>query len=161
MADKQDRGKELFSWQAGEFRAATRGVWWHVTVWALAILAVVYSVYIQSWFFIGVVVMIVVALYVLGRAEPRVFTHSITDSGILVGERFYSYDSLKSFWIVNDKIAGVTLNVMTAKRFDLLLTLQIQESDVEKVRQILSKFLPEDAGRGEDTIDKIGRFLKF
>jgi uncharacterized membrane protein YobD (UPF0266 family) len=155
----QENGTALFSWEADEFQTHERGLWWYVGVFGLAILAIIYAIYIKNWMFIGVVVMIVVALFVLGRVAPRKFVHTITDKGVKVGDKFYSYSELKSFWVVDD--VATVLNILTAKKYALLLTLQLAKGDVEKVRTILSEYLPEESDRGEDRIDKISRLLKF
>ena len=160
MVEEKNIGNELFSWDANEFQAPSRSFLWYVVVWGVAVLAIAYAIYVQNWFLIGLVAMIVFSLHVLGRISPRKFTHIVTDKGVKVGDKLYSYDSLKSFWMVESG-GEHTLNLITARKFDLLLTLQIDGGDVEKVRQILAEFLPEEEDRGEDTIDKITRFFKF
>lgn len=159
MADKI--GTILLSWEADEFQSHERGLWWHVIVLGLAVLAIIYAIYIRNWIFIGLIVMVVVALYVIGNVAPRKFIHTITDKGVEVGDKFYNYDELKSFWLVSEEKAATVLNIITAQKYTLLLTLQLEKSNVEQIRKILSEYLPEESDRGEDRVDKIGRFLKF
>lgn len=157
---EQQLGEVRYEWTAPEFARAQRsGVWYMVTggIW-LILLA--YTLYTGQWVGVAVVIMIGIVLYLLGRVAPRNFIHRLATAGIGVGEKFYPYGQLRSFWIANTP-SGQTLNLVSSKKFSLAITLQLVGADVEKVRDILLEFLPEESGRGEDTVDRIGRFLKF
>jgi len=156
MAENSDN--VLYEWEAPEFGETGRG--WNVWVFVVLLLAAGWMIWTRQWIALAVVGMILAVLYLLKRVQPRKFTHQLTEAGIKVGERIHRYDQLKSFWVVLAGEARV-VNLLPKRKWGLMLTLQLGDADVDKVRDILSKFLPEDASRGEDTIDRIGRFFKL
>lgn len=116
------------------------------------------AIFTKQWIGAALVVMIGVALYLLRTSAPRVFEHAITERGVVVGEKFYPYSQLQSFWILLSGGVG-TLNLLSNKKFGLVMTLQLGEADIEKIRGSLSGKLPEDASRGEDMVDRVGKLL--
>ncbi len=155
----QENEKILYEWSAPEFSGGgTTG--WSGWVFLILIVAAGWTIWTRQWVTLAVVMMIGLIVYLLRKASPRVFQHKIAESGVYVGEKLYPYGKLKSFWIVlGGDVRAV--NLLPNKKFGLLLTLQLGDADVEMVRETLKKFLPEEASRGEDTVDKVGRFFKL
>ncbi len=155
----QENEKVLYEWSAPEFSVRETTGW---SGWALLVLivAVGWTVWAQRWVTLAVVLMVGLLIYLLRKTRPRLFQHQITEDGIYIGKRLHAYSGLKAFWIVLEGDTRV-VNLLRNKKFGLLLTLQLGDADVEKIREALIKFLPEDASRGEDTVDKVGRFFKL
>ena len=78
----------------------------------------------------------------------------------VVRERFWPYGSLRAFWISRSE-EGNVLHFLPNRKYALVLTLQLGKADVEKVRAILSDRLVEEEDRGEDMVDRIGRFFRL
>lgn len=160
MNDKDKIGDILYSWKAKEFGSNRQSTGWYIGAVIIFLLAIGYTIYIHQWIALGVVIMVGVLIFLAQRMSPRVFDHKITSIGVVIGEKLYPYSDLRSFWIIADT-DNSTLNLISSKKLSLLLTLQLGTADVEKIRKIIGDFLPEDAGKGEDTVDKISRFLKL
>jgi len=160
MIEKNKFGNILYSWRAKEFSSNRRSTTWYVVAGIVFLIAIAYTIYIRQWIGLGVIVMVGVLIYLAQNMAPRVFDHKITSQGISIGDKLYPYANLRSFWIVAST-DNPTLNLISSKKLSLLLTLQLGSADVEKVRKILGDFLPEDINRGEDTVDKISKFLKL
>jgi len=160
MVDGQKQPEVLYSWDAEEYTQAERNISWYWWALAVALVIVIYAVIIQQWTLIAVVLVAGVVIYLVGKTEPRTFTHELLDTGIRVGGRLYPYTTLQSFWFV---IEGRVreLKVLQSGKLKPLLSLQLGNADVEQIRRVLSRFLPEEEERGEDIVDKMGRFLKF
>jgi hypothetical protein len=158
MAEQDE--KALYEWQAGEFTTNEVGSfgWWGVG--GFLVLAAAWTIWMKQWMGLAVVIMIGVMVWLVRGMKPRKFDHQLTEVGVKVGSRVYPYNTLKSFWIVLDTNVR-TVNLLPDKKFGFLLTLQLGDANVDKVRETLAKFLPEDASRGEDTVDKIGRFFRL
>ena len=133
---------------------------WYGVAGLVALLAIGYTIYTSQWVGLAVVMMIGVIMYLVGRVSPRQFVHQLTDRGVKIGDKFYAYGQLRAFWVTIVP-EGRALNLLPAKKLSLLLTLQLGDADVEKVREILLEFLPEEAGRGEDLVDRVGRWFRF
>ena len=153
------KGKTLYRWEALEFAQSRKGDarngW--ILIGVGVILAGI-AVWLRQWTALALVVMAAVAVYLLRVSKPRVFEHTITDEGIGVGQRFYPYVQLRSFWILLNGDMRV-LNVLSNKKWGLALTLQLGDADIEQVRAALTGRLAEDASRGEDIVDRFGKLL--
>ncbi|MFH0905382.1 MAG: hypothetical protein V1826_01530 [bacterium] len=160
MVNHQEIGEVLYTWQAKEFATTKRPLGWYAIAGLILIGVLAYAIYTRQWMTGAVVLMLAVLIYLSQRMVPRIFDHQLTSLGVVVGERFYSYTNFKSFWVVLDSNAPVA-NLLPNRRVGLLLTLQLGGADIEKVRSILAEHVAEDAGRGEDVIDKIGKALKL
>ena len=161
MADsKQEVGTVRYEWTALEFPRVERTRVWYLVAGLVGLGLLAYTIYTRQWAGTAVVLMISVVVYLMGRVTPRTFIHRLTSRGVEVGDKFYPYTQLRAFWVVNTP-SSRTLNLISAKKFSLLLTLQLEGADVEKVREVLLEFLPEEPGRGEDVIDRVGRFFRF
>ncbi len=160
MADEREQPEILYSWDAKEYIQPERNTVWYWWAAVIALIVIVYAVAIRQWTLIVVMVVAGVAIYLVNRTEPRTFTHTLLDAGIMVGDKLYLYTSLKSFWFTRGA-GNQELKVLQAGKLKPLLSLQVGGADVEKIRSVLVRFIPEEEGRGEDVVDKISRFLKF
>lgn len=158
---KDEFGSVIYSWEAPEFMPSQGGSWWVDTALVVVGLGlIIWAIWAGQWSGVALVVMAGVVVVLMRKAKPRMFTHSITEAGVVVGEKFYSYDQLKSFWIYMEGNAR-TLHFVLNRRFTLALTLQLGDASIDKVREALAGKVPEDASRGEDTVDTVGRILKL
>ena len=160
MADTNQIGAVRYEWMAPEFARTERAPLWYIVVGVAWLGGMIYTGLTSQWVGLGVVAMVGLVLYLSGRMLPRTFAHQLTDKGVVVAGQFHAYGQLRSFWIAQGG-QGPALNLSSAKKLSFLLTLQLGTADIEKVRTVLLEFLPEEAGRGEDVVDKIGRFFKL
>lgn len=160
MAQNVEPGKILYSWEAPEYEKTTRSPTWYVVAAVVVVLVIAYGIYARQWSLIAVTLVAAGALYFVGARTPKTFAHKIFDNGVEVGDKFYPFDQLKSFWIIADEDSQ-TLNLLQLGKFKFLLSLQLGDADVEKIRTSLVQFLPEETDREPDMIDKISRFLKL
>ena len=156
----EDSGKLLYSWDSPDFKVNKKSSIWYLIFGLVVGLLSIYAFFSDKWFLLAVVLMAGVLILLMLKIKPKVFSHQLTDLGLTVGDSFYNYNRLKSFWIVNN-LDNKTLYVLPNSRFGFALALQLGEADVEKVREILSVVLDEEADREEDVLDKIIRMLKF
>jgi len=154
---EENKGKMLYEWEASEFSQNTG---WSIWIWLVLLAAAGWAVWAKQWIGLGTLVMVAVVVFLSKNMRPRTFHHQITDAGVMVGDKLYSYDKLKAFWVVLDGEAR-SLNLLPDRKWGLLLTLQLGDANVDKVREALLKFLPEEGSRGEDTVDKVGRIFRL
>lgn len=101
--EKQEKSNDiLISWQAPEYEYTKKHRDWYWAVGIITVAFAVVGVLIQNILFVILIILagFTVALY--GARKPRIADFVLTARGIKIGERFYPYDSLKSFWINYD-----------------------------------------------------------
>ena len=150
----------LLSWDAPDFVHHERDVKWYIlaSIGFLGLLS--YSVYIKDWFFIIIMVVVLVGIVAYLKTTPQIKHYSLSRTGLHIGEMFYPYDILHSFWIVYNNHSQV-VNIIQNKKYVPAITIRLEEQDPLVVRKILGKYIPEDSKRGENMIDWLVRRLKF
>jgi len=161
MENNQIEQNELAEWEAEEFEIQPRNLSWYAIRGGLLLLVAAYLVYIKNWILLATVLMLGMVFFLAGRLKPRILHCSISKSGVAVGDKTFGYDQLKTFWFSNVK-GATKLHLISTFKLMPVISLRTNNIDLEsKIRAILSQFLPESKGRGEDLIDKVNRFLKL
>jgi len=151
--------KAVFTWSAPEFVSYTKTSGWFLIISAVALVLIGFFVWQKNWTAVGVVVAASAALMLQARAKPKSLTCSLYRSGIVIDDRVYPFDTLKSFWIVFGEHPFVRFSQV--RRISTHISLPIAEEDPEQIRLFLAKYLPEDENNGEDLADTIQRWLRF
>lgn len=151
--------KPVFSWSAPEFVSYTKTSSWFLIITAVALVLIGLFTWQKNWTAVGVVVAAALALMLQAQTKPKTLQCSLYRSGIVIDDKVYPYDSLKSFWIAFSDHPFVRFSQI--RRLSSNIHMPISEEDPEQVRLFLSKFLPEDENSGEDISDTIQRWLKF
>ncbi len=133
--------KTLFSWTAPArpFRKKDRS--YYTTVAILVILLALIAVLIQEFLLIGVLFALGFVTYVLAFVPPGDVDYKISTQGVTIGENFYFWHSLDSFWFKIREDMKV-LFIQTKIRFPGQLMLVLGQTDEEEIKKEIAKFLP-------------------
>lgn len=133
--------KTYLEWTAPSrpFRKKDRS--YYTTIAILAILLIMIAFLAQEFLLIGVILSFTFVAYVLAFVPPKEITYTISTQGITVGEDFYFWHFLDSFWF-KEKDGSKVLYIQTMLRFPVQLMLVLREEDEEKVKKIVARFLP-------------------
>lgn len=138
--------KTLLSWTAPArpFRKKDRS--YYTTVAILVILLALIAILIQEFLLIGVLFALGFVTYVLAFVPPGDVDYKISTQGVTIGENFYFWHSLDSFWFKIREGMKV-LFIQTKIRFpgQLMLVLDPSTSSgqgEEEIKKEIAKFLP-------------------
>lgn len=139
--DLDDSVKELLAWRAPArpFRKKDRS--YYTTVAILIILISLILALAGERLLIGVLFALGFLVYVLNFIKPEEIDYKITTQGITIGNHFYHWQEMDSFWF-SEKDGYKILHVFTHLRFPAVLILVIKNVEVETVKQTCAKFLP-------------------
>jgi hypothetical protein len=147
-------------WESDSFETHRRGWSWYLVVAIVLLLVLIYTIYFGRWLLAAVVVMVGVALYLSGRMSPEKVSCRIDNQGVTIGNRTFSYDQIKNFWV--SKTAGTSkLNLISTQRFMPVISVLVKSESEGMIRTVLSSRLPESKNQQEDIIDRINRFLRI
>jgi len=150
----------LLSWEAPEFIYHEKSTLWYILA-GVALLALIGgSIFMKEWLAVAVFIILGIFIFRYAEVKPKNIEVGLTNIGVKIGEVFYPFNKLKSFWLVYEPPIK-TLNLETTKRFSPLITIQLENSDPFLVKNILKEHLLEEPERTEDLIDKFSRFLRF
>ncbi|QQG43780.1 MAG: hypothetical protein HYW45_02040 [Candidatus Daviesbacteria bacterium] len=132
--------KTLLEWvaPARPYRKKDRS--YYTTIAVLVILLILIAILIREFLLIGVLLSLAFVSYVLAFVPPNDIGYKISTQGITIGDHFYFWHELESFWF-KVKEGQAVLFVQTRLRFpgQLMLVLKI---DQEIVKKEVAKFLP-------------------
>ena len=80
-------------------------------------------------------------VYVLNFVPPGDVEYKISTQGITIGEHFYHWEELDSFWF-SEKDGHKILNILTKFRFPGLLIMVIGDTPQDEVKRVVARYLP-------------------
>ncbi len=158
--ENQQFESELYAWEAAEFSKPERSLVWYLVMGAIVVLVTAYALWTARYITAVTVVAIGVVVYMMGRVEPRHIRYTLTGQGVTTGSKLVPYSEFTGFWIVNTPHAH-SLNLARKGKLATNITLPLEGAEIEKIREILVRYMPEVGDAGEDNLDKMSRFLKL
>jgi len=133
--------KVLFSWTAKAEKLSGKNLLLAATV-ALGIIAAL-VLWLKNYFGALTIFLLYVVFYLYYGREGKEFKFTLRDDGIETEEKFFFYDSLKSFRIVYQAGATKELKIIGKKKLMPEISLPIGNADPTKIREIILRFIPE------------------
>lgn len=133
--------KTLLFWRAPSrpFRKKDRS--YYTTIAILLILISLIALLAGEKLLIGVFLALGFIIYVLNFIPPEELDYKISTQGITIGDHFYHWDILDSFWI-DEKEGHKMLYVLTDLRFPSMLIVPIGDLNEEEIKRVCARFLP-------------------
>jgi len=158
-AAKRDPLKSI-AWEAPEFMYHPHGPGWY-TLLIIITVALSALVYILSKDRAAAVIIAVLGVIVgaFASQKPKQVRYEITDSGLNVNDKLYSYSNFKSFAVIRqDGVSGV--NLFPLKRLMPPVSAYFDPKEEQKIIQALGNYLPFEP-RKLDAIDRLSRRLRL
>ena len=152
---------KIFSFSAPEYFPHKRGTLWYVFMAAFLGLLVTYGVMDNAWTF-SLALLVFAGVYAFLRMkEPKQYQVTITDSGITIGSYTLLHENLKGFSIQPDFLSRKSMVLIPKKRFQGEISIPLQESHIEDVRQHMTPFLEEIVNHPQRFSDMLTQLLKL
>jgi len=156
---RDERSAVLLSWSAPEYEHRARHPHWWLWPGGGALAFVLLGILIHSYFFVAFVVLAFIVVLMYGRRAPRTMDFSVTREGMMVGRGLHRFTDIKSFWIF-DAAEPYELSLEIDRITAPYLRLPLGELHPNKIRAVLSDFLPEEQHK-EFMSDHFARALGF
>ncbi|RJO61156.1 hypothetical protein C4544_03515 [candidate division WS5 bacterium] len=133
--------KTFLSWRAPArpFRKKDRS--YYTTIAIIVTLLALIALLAQEVLLIGVLLALTFVVYVLAFVAPEEVEYKISTQGITIGNHFYFWDDLNSFWF-EEKEGEKLLHIPTYLRFPGKLMLVLGTQNEEQIKKIVVKYLP-------------------
>jgi hypothetical protein len=158
----QDTSTEgpLASWSASEYIAHQKAASWYFGLLGIAVV-VAAIVYIVTRDIISSIVVLVVAVLfgVFATRKPQVLEYAIHDSGLQIGNKFYTFQDFKSFSLIDDGAIS-SIFLMPTKRFMPGLTIYFPPEQEKQVTEAIGAYLPFEE-RDLDPVEKLMKKVRF
>lgn len=149
------------SWSASEFVAYHKSMGWY----ALMILAIIvlagFVFLVTNGDIISVVSIFLIGMLFLAFAsrKPRTLNYRINKDGVTVGEKLYSFSTIKSFAVI-DEGSLHSIMLIPIQRFLPAISLYFDPQEEQKIVETLGGYLPHEE-RKQDAIDRLMHKIRF
>lgn len=157
---KSDTASKPVTWSENEFVVNHKSIGWFLLL-GLAAVIVATLVYIYNHDIVSVIVIGLAAVFlgVVANRQPRKLDYSVNDFGLQIGEKFYSYDTFRSYSISKEEAVS-SLIFLPLRRFMPYLTVYYPAHDEKAILEVLNKHLPYD-NQHRDAIDNLMRRIHY
>lgn len=149
------------TWEAPEYVVHERGLLWKIIMITLVVVTAALSLYYDSWTFALVITIFALVYTLVHLKHPRNVQVKLSEIGIKVGFRKYSYSKIKAFWLIYEPPFVQTLNLKVQGDFVGEITIQLSDQDPSAVREYLISRIPEMEGKSESLSDIFVRLFKI
>ena len=149
----------LLCWIAKEYEIHEYSQKYILGIGGIVLFLLIIGIVTTNYFFIVFVILAFFVIMMYGKHTPREFTFAIAEEGIYLGKKYYSWKSLKSFWIF-ERLNPAELSLETEAMLNPYIRIPINNEKPEKIREIMKQFLPEKEHTAFLT-DEIARRIGF
>jgi hypothetical protein len=158
---KPDIGEEPVHWSASEYIHEEKNAMWFLLFGLVAMALIAVDIlWMKSYTFSALVVVMAVAIVVYSKRPPRVIDYTLSgDQGLYVGDDLYHFSEFKAFGLIKDK-EHYSIMLIPTKRFAPGVSVYFPNDAGEKIVDILGARLPMKQLK-LDAIDIIIRKLRL
>ena len=154
-------GDVSVDWNVVEYEQHVRGTLWHVLVISIGIILVIYALATDNFLFAIIIILAAIILFLQSSVAPERVYFAITDLGVILGNRFYTYDEFRAFYIIyTQEVQTIFFDTKAALRPDLRVPMT-EDIDPMEIRQMLQEVLEEDLEKEEPFADRAARRWKM
>jgi hypothetical protein len=157
---KTGGNKTPITWTASEYIDHEKGASWYslLFVSTLALGTVIYLL-TRDFLAAGTILILGVIIAVAARRRPQQVEYKLSDAGLKIGEKSYSFSSFRSFYIVKDGDLH-SISLIPLKKFTPALSIFFDPADEKRITERLSEHLPYEE-HTLDSVDRLARRLRF
>ncbi len=153
LANYYDPVRTLISWKAASrpYRKKERS--YYTTVALLILLVSMIAFLWGERLLIGALLALGFLVYVLNFTPPGDIDYKISTQGITIGDHFYHWEELDSFWFSKKEGLDI-LNILTKFRFPGLLMMVMGDTPQDELKRITARYLPFHEIAPKSTLEK-------
>ncbi|HQF57126.1 MAG TPA: hypothetical protein PK831_01325 [Candidatus Magasanikbacteria bacterium] len=145
-------GDILKEWTIQEYEKYNRGILWYIIMGGLGIFFVVYGVVTRDFLFSLIIILFAIILFLQAHQDPKQISFKITELGVVVGNRFYSFSELDSFFIIYNPPDVKTLFLETKEVLKPMIRVPLLDMNPVDVKNVLRAYLPENFERENEPL---------
>jgi len=155
-------GELLIGWEVDEYPQHQRSRTWYILAGIVSVSLIIYAIATSNFMFAVIILMCCVILMISSFTKPERIPMMITTTGVILGDIYYDYQSIRDFAIVYDppdvKLLYLDFYAVTHP----LISIPLEETDPNIVRNSLLSFCMEDLNRtNEHLTDVVRRLYKL
>jgi len=155
-------GDVVYQWAVKEYNKYYRTRRWYVLTSILAVALLIYAIWTHDYLFALVLVLIGIILFLHQIQEPMDVLFAITETGIVVGKKFYKFSELNNFWMIYNPPDVKNLYFGINGAIKHRIQIPLLDYDPRPVRDYLKQYLEEDLEQEDEPMsDRIARLFQL
>jgi hypothetical protein len=162
QAPPQAEPTVYMEWIAPAYRQTEKSKGWYALMALIILVFVVYGLFFSdsSGWIVSITFLILAAVFYMGELKSAPSLNmKVMGNGVKTGSKFYSYQQIKSFWILNEENSRhlhLSLKKGTPRHISIVIP---DDMDMAELREILIIHIPEDEDREESFSEQLIRNL--
>ena len=155
-------GEPILDWEVDEYPQHDRSRTWYIVMGVLAVGLIVYSIVRTNFLFAVIILMVGVIMLLSTFKDPDRIGVMITTTGVIVGDLYYDYKSIRDFSIIFEPPEVSILYLDFHSSLHPLISIPLEDTDPNFIRDALIPFCVENFHRDEEHLtDVIKRLYKL
>jgi hypothetical protein len=128
----------------------------------IAIAFLTYAMIVANYLFALIIVLIGIISFLHEMQDPIDVPFAITETGIILGKKYFRYSEIKNFWIIYNPPEVKKLYFSTDGALRNELQISLMDYDPRPLREYLGKYLAEDLEQEEEALsDTLARRMRL
>ena|SRR3989338_108954 len=150
-------GGILHEWTIQEYERHERGTFWYVFMISIGLALVLYALATQNFLFALIIILFAIILFLQSHQEPLQVQFQITELGVIISRRFYTWSEFNNYYIIYEPPHVKTLFLDTVSTLRPALRVPLLDMNPNEIRHTLSQYLSEDVEKEEPLSDRMAR----
>lgn len=160
--EKASTGEVVFAWDVPEYNRHERSQRWYIIMGLAGAGLLLFSIISGNYLFTLIVVLFGIILFLQDIQEPPQVFFAITEAGIILGDRYYTFKEVSAYWIIYNPPEVKNLYFTTNNLLRHRLQVPLLDNDPRPIRDFLNQFIVEDLDQEEEPLsDRLGRVFKI
>jgi hypothetical protein len=152
-------GSPQLEWEVDEYPAHQRSKVWYIIASVVGVALIIYDVATANFLFAVIILMVGVITLLSSLVPPDRVPVVITNTGVVVSDLYYDFQSIKDFSIAYDPPHVKNLYLEFHSPWQPLLTVPLEDIDPNQVRELLLPYCQENLQRVEENLTDVLRRL--
>ena len=155
-------GRPLLAWEVDEYPRHERSRSWYILASVVGVALIIYSVATANFLFAVIILMLGIITLVSTFRDPERIEIVVTTTGVIVGNTFYEYKTVKDFSLVYRPPETKILYMALDSLLHPILSVPLENTDPNAVRECLLPYCLENLSRTEEGLtDTFRRLYKL
>ncbi|OGF30589.1 hypothetical protein A2533_04145 [Candidatus Falkowbacteria bacterium RIFOXYD2_FULL_35_9] len=158
----EDVGEIYIDWNVPQYEEYARSKTWYILAMIVGVGLLTIAVLTFNYLLAVIIFILAIILFVQHYQTPQKIIVKLTDSGVIVGKSFYSYDDFSGFWFVYSPPEIKEVYFGFKKGLKRHLDIPLGDINPLLVKEILVKFVEENLVNNNESIEaRISRKIKL
>jgi hypothetical protein len=160
--EASNTGNVVFEWLIKEYEEYTRTKRWYIIAIIVGVLMVTYALFVANYLFALVIILFGIVLYMHEMQPPMDVYFAITETGIIIGKKFYRFSELSGFWMIYNPPDVKNLYFRLKNIVKFRVKIPLQNYDPRPIRDYIKQYLKEEVEHEEEPLsDRLARVFKI